>query len=201
MAIHLIPWFGWLAMSALGIFAVHRVTKTVGETPAKRIQQDFNIPQNKIHDIATQYRREPEKVKKKYSQKQRKEIEKQNQEIQKLENKVLALSKDLADEKNPAEKIKIKKQIDDFKKQISQKKDNVDKLEQEVKVKEKAFEDIMEDLGDPLTITQVEYNSKANGIDWGSKKNWLIMGGGFILVIIIIGFTKKLLDNLLKVTK
>jgi predicted RNase H-like nuclease (RuvC/YqgF family) len=201
MALHLIPWFGWMAMTALGLFTVHRVTKTTGDTLAKRIQQQTGIPQNKLHDVATEYRREPEKTKKKYTQKERKAIEKQNTEIQKLEDKVLKLNKELADENNPVEKAKIQKQLDDLKGQINEKKSNVAKIEQEVKVKEETFADMMENLGDPLTMTQVEYNNKAGGIDWSSKKNWLIMGGGFILVVIIVGFVKKLLDNLLKSTK
>src|SRR4051812_22449762 len=105
-------------MSALGMFAVHRVTKTVGDTSAKRLQTQIGIPQNQIHDVATQYRRDPEKTKKKFTSKQRKQIEEQNKEIQKLEDKVLTLNKKIADEKNPAERKKLQKQLDDVKAQI-----------------------------------------------------------------------------------
>lgn len=186
------------------MYAIKKTTQAIGETPAKRLNQQAGIPQTdlqNIHDIANEYRREPQKLKDKYTKPKKLKIDELDKKIEKLDEKITTYQAEVAKPNDPAEKAKFLQLIKEAKESKGQLVDQREKFKEEVKTTETAIEDIFGSLPDPRNTTPTVYNQTAQSLDWSSKKNWLLIGGGFIILIIVIGFLKKLLDNLLKATK
>lgn len=198
-AVKIVPWIVGLIGS---VYATKKITQVFGSTPAndiKRIPGMEGMNPKQIYNDRKEWRQDRIKYHEKRNKKIDEQIKIKNEQIEKLEEKITKVAEQAKNTDDPTEKNRLiavmegyKKDVKDLKGEIKGLKENKDEGEKKVDEIYKGFDD---------NLTQEQFINKSSSINWTSYRNYAIIFFCVIVLIMIIGFIKKLLDSFLKSMK
>ncbi|CAG8435249.1 5948_t:CDS:2 [Ambispora gerdemannii] len=164
---------GGIRCAVAGAWATNKIAKSFGSTPQNDLQQ---IPamkeriqqQNDIVKEARKYKKDKLKYHKDVSQDLRSDLEKINRKIEAAQEERNSIAQELkeANKDGDTEKIKIlTAKLESVDGQLAGYIKERDDKKKEVKESEEKIDDIYDKLGDPDTMTEAQYVSKANSIN------------------------------------
>lgn len=173
------------------------VLESSGDTPKNQLAAAGLNPE-KLHEEAKEYREKRQEFLNKKNEEDLKAIKELDEKLDSLDESIKNLQVEVTnmDDSNPSKAGKVaqlnglKNQRDNVQKERDSKQKNVDNRNEKI-------DSILKSLGDPVSYSTADYNQKANTPLWKSYKNWGIGIAAVIILLILIGFLKKLFSSLL----
>jgi hypothetical protein len=172
-----------------------KIIKSFGDTPANELK-NLGIDPTKLHEEAKEFRERRSKFLEDKNAEDKKELNNIEQKVSSLDQSINNLAAEIAKPDIDAnEKVAKTALMDQQKDQKAQLLDRADEVKKNIKERDEKIEKVFKDLEDPTKYTKEAYEQKANSPNLRSYLNWGIIGGAIVILILIILFVKRMLDN------